>query len=1241
MTGPRRILVAGYYGAKNAGDEAILSGLLASFRDADFTGGFTVLSHDPADTQALHGIEAVAWTNIEAVIDAAEQADLIVVGGGGLFHDYWGVDPTTVLTSRQGGIAQYATPVYLAAMLGKPCVLLGVGVGPLQTEEGRDLTRTIFDLADLAFVRDQGSLDLLKEIGASIEHVTVASDLAFAAPRVSLPPSASSFLAGLPRPILGVALRHWAFGIDSETWESEVAQAIDRWQETTGGTPLFVPMQTGSSQIEDDVAVARRMISRLRRPAAAALLPEGLNPLERFWALGACDLVLGMRMHALMAAASSGVPCIGLAYDPKVYSALRPETTVAVVDIAVRSDMLVPELERLTAHRGAQRDPEEMTSDGDLGHAVAALTMAAHEANNKRVRAEDWQSRLAISTAKSLASMTAELAMARRDVEHSSKVLEQLTLERKRDAVELEATKEKLAVVNADFEALVARTQVIERSKGWGALQATWHAVWRLRDVTLPLRRALDRGMRLTEGGRRKASQILPRIIRRAIYLARVGGKDLEDNSEVVLFTDDPTLFPTHRPRRALSEARSRRVKVSLVAIAKDEEGSARSWLESISKQTRLPDEVIIVDNGSKDSTLGSLLEFAHSSPFPMLVKELPALTLARCRNEAVEAASFEHIAFTDFGCEIPASWLDSIVAPFELDGRIQVVAGWYTCGEESRRLLPSEGFLIPGLSSVTPQTFLPATRSMALTKVAWMLAGKFPEWLTYAGEDTYLGLELKRSCPYWAFVPAACVKWLSPQGSVDAWRKVTSWAAGDGESGAFARRRVRSLLSMIGLGFIGGLTVVAVAVAAALRSASAQTFGLALIASAAVVILGLRAVLPRGTRLHLASAAAQARGFLLGVQRRPAVLQRRFGDVRRVTLILAGVPLDDTGGGSRGAQLAFEFLRKGDLVVYVHEYPRQESVDLRLAFRHPNLITATIGSFDWESFRWELGLIVEQKGLVTLVEFPSRRSVRIAEKASSWRGPIVYDKIDEWNSELGGSWFKHRTESALLRYASHISATSPQLARQLRAMASKPVIWLPNAVNSQLFDCSRMYPRPTDLPVGKPVLVYVGALWGSWFDWQLLADVAIEYGNTAIVLIGDRRPPPVALSSNVYFLGLKAQSELPAYLAHSAVGIVPWKSDAVTLATSPLKVYEYIAMGLPVVAPDLEAVPLHPLVLRAQQPGQFIDQVAEALLVRRDPGGVAEFVRLNSWGARADRLDSAISMGESNLTAISLPSVG
>ena len=131
------VLIAGYYGRRNAGDEAILGGMLAELRA--LLGGvrFRVVSWNPDETRSLHGIEALPWQDVPGLIEAVRQAALVVVGGGGLFHDYWGVDPSAMLTDRQAGIAQYAAPILLAQVLGKPSLLYAVGVGPLRTAEGR------------------------------------------------------------------------------------------------------------------------------------------------------------------------------------------------------------------------------------------------------------------------------------------------------------------------------------------------------------------------------------------------------------------------------------------------------------------------------------------------------------------------------------------------------------------------------------------------------------------------------------------------------------------------------------------------------------------------------------------------------------------------------------------------------------------------------------------------------------------------------------------------------------------------------------------------------------------------------------------------------------------------------------------------------------------------------------------------------------------------------------------------
>jgi polysaccharide pyruvyl transferase CsaB len=315
---PERILIAGYYGWRNAGDEAILGGMLADLRQACPGAAFTVVSGDPDVTRQLHGVDVVSWADLAGLVEAVRRSSLIIVGGGGLFHDYWGVDPSSLLTSQQSGIAEYGAPLVLARLLGVPAMLYGVGVGPLFSDEARQLTRDLFALASTASVRDAASLHVLEQIGLERPAVTLAADPAFSLPEAALPEVLERFLGGLAPPVLGVALRPWSHGISQAGWEEAVAAALDQYLAAAGGTALFIPLQDGAAEVEDDVAVGRRVQAQMTEAARGRHAPDGLNPLERFRLLERCDAVLGMRMHALVAALRAGRPCVGLAYDPKV-----------------------------------------------------------------------------------------------------------------------------------------------------------------------------------------------------------------------------------------------------------------------------------------------------------------------------------------------------------------------------------------------------------------------------------------------------------------------------------------------------------------------------------------------------------------------------------------------------------------------------------------------------------------------------------------------------------------------------------------------------------------------------------------------------------------------------------------------------------------------------------------------------------------------------------------------------------
>ncbi len=321
----RRILLAGYYGFGNAGDEAILASILAHLRAAAPDAAVTVASGNPEATAKAHGVETVFWRDPLGLEDAARGADLVVIGGGGIFHDYWGFPADAILTDRHWGLSYYAAPAVLAVLHRKPLMIYAAGVGPLETAPGREFTKAVCDAAACITVRDEESRDELAALGVPSERIEVTADPAFAfEPRTD---AAAEPLPPLPesRPLLGVALRHWDVGVEPAKWEAEVAGALDRFLETAGrgGAVLFLPFQQESVAEENDAAVAARVRERMRHGDATRILPGGSDPARLAAAIGQCDLVLAMRLHAGVFAAIGGVPVVCLEYDPKVSRLMR------------------------------------------------------------------------------------------------------------------------------------------------------------------------------------------------------------------------------------------------------------------------------------------------------------------------------------------------------------------------------------------------------------------------------------------------------------------------------------------------------------------------------------------------------------------------------------------------------------------------------------------------------------------------------------------------------------------------------------------------------------------------------------------------------------------------------------------------------------------------------------------------------------------------------------------------------
>jgi len=370
---------------------------------------------------------------------------------------------------------------------------------------------------------------------------------------------------------------------------------------------------------------------------------------------------------------------------------------------------------------------------------------------------------------------------------------------------------------------------------------------------------------------------------------------------------------------------------------------------------------------------------------------------------------------------------------------------------------------------------------------------------------------------------------------------------------------------------------------------------------------------------------AARVAGFLRGIRNRPAVMKRKYADVSGVVLFLTGVPVDDTGGGARGTQIALELLRRGNMVIFVHKYPKQENVDLELEFDHPHLLHFSLVDFDWVALRWELGDLLKVKPLTAILEFPFKEFMPIAKDVKRRGGKVVYDLIDEWNTSLGGDWYSEPVEQQIVEYSDILMASAPSLVKRLENASGKEALWVPNAVNLRLFNRERIHDFPPDLVSGSPKILYIGALWGEWFDWELLQKIAQRFAQGSVTVIGDYHGQCTYDEPNLRFLGLKPQTSLPAYLQHSDVAIIPWKIGPITQATSPLKIFEYLAMGVPVVAPKLIPLVGIPYVYLAQDHEGFLENITRAQSCSMQDHVLDEFLMHNSWQARMDQLAEKI----------------
>lgn len=241
-----------------------------------------------------------------------------------------------------------------------------------------------------------------------------------------------------------------------------------------------------------------------------------------------------------------------------------------------------------------------------------------------------------------------------------------------------------------------------------------------------------------------------------------------------------------------------------------------------------------------------------------------------------------------------------------------------------------------------------------------------------------------------------------------------------------------------------------------------------------------------------------------------------------------------------------------------------------------------------------------------------------------------LYDWIDDLAVFPYEPAMLERNHRQALAKAPIVASVAQRLHREALAERAD-ALYLPNAVDLAHFAAP---PPPPDDPAfaamlasGRHIAGYYGAL-ADWFDYELIAAVAAERPDWGFVLIGPdyegalARNRSTLRAENILCLGPRDYALLPAYLARFDVATIPFRINDITLATSPLKLYEYFAGGKPVVTSAMPECQAFSEVLIAEGPDAFSRALDEALARASDPAFRArlrELARENDWSARID----------------------
>lgn len=297
----KKVVVSGYYGFKNSGDDAILSSICADLRSLSEEVSVTILSNTPEDVPAEFGFPSAHRFRFRQVVKALRDCDLLLMGGGSLLQD----------GTSSRSLYYYLGLIWLAKFFGAKVILYANGIGPIHRKKNQWITRKIVNQVDIITLREHLSLDVLAKLKITKPKIAVTADPVFnlALDENSLKERIyQNEKIAKDKPIIGIMFRSWQ---QEEAYVKKMSRLCDDLIEKYGVQIVFVPMRFPA-----DIRIAEDISAKMKHPAV--VIKNYYTSQEIIAFIGDMKLVLSMRLHALIYAAIQNVPMMGFNYDPKV-----------------------------------------------------------------------------------------------------------------------------------------------------------------------------------------------------------------------------------------------------------------------------------------------------------------------------------------------------------------------------------------------------------------------------------------------------------------------------------------------------------------------------------------------------------------------------------------------------------------------------------------------------------------------------------------------------------------------------------------------------------------------------------------------------------------------------------------------------------------------------------------------------------------------------------------------------------